>query len=102
MLSILNKSCTDSTNERNTSLRSFRIAEQYLKNAYKIREILSKRMLLGDSLSESILDELASNADDVLKYESQKYSSLIQFVISESKLNRLMLTGNYSNLEVGI
>lgn len=102
MISILNKSCTDSTNERNSSLRSFRIADQYLKNAYKIREILSKRMLRGDSLSESILDELASNADDVLKYESQKYSALIQFVISEGKLNRLMLTGNYSNLEVGI
>lgn len=100
--SILNKACVDSTNERNSSLRSYKIADQYLKNASRVKDILTKKMLMGESLDDKVLDSVISNADDLLKFEAQKHSALIQYLISEGKINRLMLLGNYSNLEVGL
>lgn len=100
--SLLTKGCVDSINENNASLRSYKIADQYLKNAMKVKEILLKKMLLGDSVDEVTLDNLLSNADEILKFESQRHSALMQFIISQGKINRLMLIGNYSNLEAGI
>lgn len=102
ILSLLQKGCRDSVNEVNTSLRSYKLATQYLAKSQKIRSILTKRILLGDELNESILDDLADNAQEILKYESQKMSAQYEFMISEGKLNRLMLKGFYANLEVGL
>jgi len=101
-LSQLNKACLDTANESNTAVRSYKISTQYLAKAYKIRDILSKRILLGDSLNENILDELSDNADEIIKYESQKLASQYEYLIATGKFNRLMLSGYYNNLEVGL
>jgi hypothetical protein len=100
--SLLQKKCVDSVNERNSSLRSFRIANQYLQNTSKVRDILIRKMILEGSLSEEVLSTLVTNADELLKFDAQRSSAVIQFVISEGKVNRLMLTGVYSNLGVGL
>jgi len=102
ILSQLNKGCSDTTNESNTAVRSYKLSTQYLAKAYKIRDILSKRILLGDSLNENMLDELADNAEEIIKYEAQKIASQYEYLISTGKFNRLMLTGYYANLEVGL
>lgn len=100
--SLLGKGCRDSVNERNSSLRTYKMADQYLAKAYKIRDILAKRILLGDNLNENVLDDLADNAQEILKYESQKLAAQYEFMISEGKISRLMLNGHYANLEVGL
>jgi len=101
-LSLLIKACLDAVNESNSTIKSYKLSAQYLTKAYRIRDILSKRILLGDSLNENLLDELADNAGEIIKYESQRLASQYEYLIATGKINRLMLNGYYSNLEVGL
>ena len=102
IISLLQKGCVDSVNERNNSIQTYSMSVQYLKQANSMKNILSQKIILEGNFSSEILLELISNSENIIKFKSQALTSETQFRASESKLNRLMLSGFYKNLEVGL
>ncbi len=102
IISLLQKGCTESVNERNTSVRTYNMSWQYLKQSQNLKNILSQKIILEGNFSTEVLLELVANSENLVKFKSQALSSETQFRVSESKLNRLTLNGFYKNLEVGL
>ncbi|MEK6772325.1 MAG: hypothetical protein AABY64_00160 [Bdellovibrionota bacterium] len=100
--SFMQKKCADTMSERNNAVQTYKTSALYLKNALALKKLLAQKVILEGSASTEVLLEIVSNSEDVIKLKSNIVSSQIQFLASESKLNRLTLTGYYKNLEVGL
>lgn len=100
MRSLMQMRCKQAVTESNSAVRSYKIASKNFKNALNRKDFLMKEMRIsGASLNQ--IEKLADNSTDVVKFASQSASASIQYLISDSKMKRLMLEGFYSDLEIG-
>lgn len=103
-ISLIEKKVLDVVSEYNNTLSFYRLSERGYQTSLKRLDVLYQRLRLGDdSISEeTFVQELVEASQYALKYSSTRASAIYAYLIAISKVNRLVLQGFYSDLELVI
>jgi hypothetical protein len=101
---LIGKKCADVANEYNASIATFQVSSAGVKAVQNRVSWLMQRHLDGDpTLSETdFIDQLQDLQAQLLGFKEDVLSSQHNWLITKSKLDRLLLKGFYSGLDDGL
>ncbi len=101
-LSLIEQRVFLGSSEYNATLTSFNIARAGVATSQARLDRLNKRLRTGDEKidDEYFVQELAESNQSLLKFSANELSAVHSYLISRSKINRLLLEGYYSDLEL--
>lgn len=101
-LSMIEQRVFTGVSEFNSTLTAFAISQTGVATSQARLERLAKRLRTGDEKidDESFVQELAEANQSLLKFAANRITAIHTYLISRSKVNRLILEGYYSDLEL--
>lgn len=101
-LSLIEQRVFIGASEYNATLTSFNIATAGVVTSKGRLDRLAKRLKSGDEKvdDEYFVQEIAEATQSLLKFSANQLSAAHSYMISRSKLNRLVLEGYYKDLEL--
>lgn len=103
-LSLIEQRAVITVAEHNNSLRAFKIAQEGLNMADERLKRLQRRLQVGDDRvnDEYFVQEMADASSLLLKSKAHYITSIYTLLMAKSKLQRLVLSGFYQDLELTV
>ncbi|OQW53836.1 MAG: hypothetical protein A4S09_06360 [Proteobacteria bacterium SG_bin7] len=104
IFSLVEKRSVDVASDFNASLRAYNLGSAGLKSSQAYLGRLLRELQSGDEILDrpEFLNLMIETSRKVLRFKSNLVSAQYSFMIAKSKLDRLLLSGYYQNLEAGI
>ncbi|MDZ4660135.1 MAG: hypothetical protein SGJ18_00815 [Pseudomonadota bacterium] len=101
-LSMIEQRVFVSASEYNASLASFGLSESGIKTAQARLERLARRLHSGDEKVDDdyFVQEMVEASQSLLKFSANRVTAIHTYLISLSKINRLIQEGYYNDLEL--
>lgn len=104
IFSLVEKRSVDVASDFNASLRAYNLGSAGLKSSQAYLGLLLRELQSGDEILDrpEFLNLMIETSRKVLRFKSNLVSAQYSFMIAKSKIDRLLLSGYYQNLEAGI
>lgn len=100
--SLLLKRCFDTVQERNNIIVTYKKSYAHWQTANKMQDIIFKKIFLEGHIKKDTIIDIISIGNEILKIDARIVNLTGQYMINDSKLNRLLLKSSYSSLGVGL